>query len=137
MEACWHGRTDRLGIPSVAIVGRLYLCRAAAALALALGCEAAAHAQSPDATEIMRRNYAVGKVTDSRTELTLTLISADGAERKRATESTTKLQPNGIDEARLVRFTSPADIRATSVLMIEHSGGDDDVFTTRTLEQEE
>jgi outer membrane lipoprotein-sorting protein len=98
------------------------------ASAVAIVCCAAAQAQSPDATEIMRRNYAVGKVTDSRIELTLTLINADGAERKRSTESMTKLEPNGIDEARLVRFTAPADIRGTSVLMIEHSGGDDDMW---------
>ena len=93
-----------------------------------LGWRATVGAESLDPAEIMRRTFSVGKVVDSRAEITLTLIDENGARRVRAASSATKLLPNGVDEARLVRFTAPADIRGTSVLLIEHHGSDDDMW---------
>jgi hypothetical protein len=87
-----------------------------------------AHAEEIDAGEIMRRNFGVDKVSDSRAEVTMTLISESGARRERATQSLSKLLPNGIDQMRLVRFLTPADVKGTSTLLVEHADGDDDIW---------
>lgn len=83
---------------------------------------------APDPTEIMRRNFLVGKVSDSRSDVTMTLISENGARRVRSTTSLSKLLPNGVDQKRLIRFLSPADVKGTGTLLIEHSDGDDDIW---------
>jgi hypothetical protein len=95
-----------------------------AALARPAGLDAAA----PDAVEIMRRNFVVGKVSDSRSDVTMTLISDNGTRRVRSTSSLSKLLPNGIDQKRLIRFLAPADVKGTATLLIEHSDGDDDIW---------
>lgn len=87
-----------------------------------------ARAEDLDASEIMRRNFTVGKVSDSRAEVTMTLVSESGARRERSTQSLSKLLPNGVDQKRLVRFLTPADVKGTSTLLIEHSEGDDDIW---------
>jgi hypothetical protein len=80
------------------------------------------------ADEIMRRNFMVGKVRDSRSEITMTLINSGGARRERSTLGFTQLSANGIDQKRLVRFLTPADVKGTATLLIEHSDGDDDIW---------
>jgi hypothetical protein len=81
-----------------------------------------------DADEIMHRNFTVAKVVDSRAAVTMTLISESGARRERSTETLSKLLPNGIDQMRLVRFLTPADVKGTATLLVEHSDGDDDIW---------
>ncbi len=76
----------------------------------------------------MRRNEVVDKVADSRAEVTMTLISASGVRRERSTLSSSKLTANGIDQKRLVRFLTPADVKGTATLLIEHADGDDDIW---------
>ncbi len=85
-------------------------------------------AAEPDATDIMRRNFMVGKVSDSRSDVTMTLVSDKGARRVRSTSSISKLLPNGVDQKRLIRFLAPADVKGTATLLIEHSDGDDDIW---------
>ena len=85
-------------------------------------------AGAEDPTEIMRRNFLVGKVKDSRSDLTMTLISSNGTRRVRSTSSLSKLLPNGVDQKRLIRFLAPADVKGTATLLIEHSDGDDDIW---------
>ncbi len=87
-----------------------------------------ARAGELDADEIMRRNFGVAKVVDSRAAVTMTLVSESGARRERSTESLSKLLPNGIDQKRLVRFVSPADVKGTATLLVEHADGDDDIW---------
>lgn len=99
-----------------------------AALILALLLPSALGAAGQDATEIMRRNFLVGKVSDSRSDVTMTLISDNGTRRVRSTSSLSKLMPNGIDQKRLIRFLSPADVKGTATLLVEHSDGDDDIW---------
>jgi hypothetical protein len=98
------------------------------ALAIVVVSAVRAQAGELDADEIVRRNFTVGKVEDSRAAVTMTLISESGARRERSTESLSKLLPNGIDQKRLVRFLSPADVKGTSTLLVEHSDGDDDIW---------
>lgn len=85
-------------------------------------------ADAPSARAIMERNYAVSRVLDSRAEATFTLIHKSGQERVRKTVGVTKLRPGGTDNMRLVRFLSPADVKGTATLLIEHSDTDDDMW---------
>lgn len=80
------------------------------------------------ALEIMEKNFIVTKVLDSTSDATFTLINKNGQERVRKTFITTKLQPNGVDNRRMVRFLSPSDVKGTVTLMVEHSEGDDDIW---------
>lgn len=83
---------------------------------------------APDPTEIVRKNFMVGKVRDSRGDVTMTLVSESGTKRVRQTKSVSKLLPNGIDQKRLIRFLAPADVKGTATLMVEHADGDDDIW---------
>ncbi len=89
---------------------------------------ASAFAADPDPTDIVRKNFMVGKVRDSRGDVTMTLVSASGTKRVRSTTSVSKLLPNGVDQRRLIRFRAPADVKGTATLMIEHADGDDDIW---------
>ena len=102
--------------------------RVAVALFVMLGLAADVRAEDLGADEIMRRNFMVGKVVDSRAEVTMTLISKGGARRERSTVGFTKLAENGVDQKRLVRFLTPADVKGTATLLIEHSDADDDIW---------
>jgi len=89
---------------------------------------AGAVAADPDAAEIVRRNFIVDKVTDSRAEITMTLVSESGTRRERSTLGLSKLLPNGIDRQRVVRFLAPAEVKGTATLLVEHADGDDDIW---------
>lgn len=76
----------------------------------------------------MRRNYMVDKVVGSESKVLLKLRNKQGQERLRDSITTTKLQGNGVDNQRLVRFLAPADIKGTAILLIERSKADDDMW---------
>ena len=106
--------------------------RSAVPFALLFGmlvaCAPLAVAAPADPTDVMRRNFLVGKVRDSRSDVTMTLVSENGTRRVRSTTGLSKLLPNGVDQKRLIRFLSPADVKGTATLLIEHSDGDDDIW---------
>jgi uncharacterized protein len=83
-------------------------------------------AESPE--EIMRKNFAATRVVDSDSQATFTLVNNSGQERVRKTQAVTKLIGGTTDNRRMVRFLSPPDVKGTVSLMIEHSGGDDDLW---------
>jgi len=83
---------------------------------------------APSADEIMRRSLLSTKVTDSTTNSTFRLINAAGQQRVRETDGDTKLITGTTDNRRLVNFLSPADVRGTKTLLIEHSAADDDMW---------
>ncbi len=85
-------------------------------------------AVEPAVIEIMQKNFVVSKVADSVSDATFILINKSGQERVRQTFGTTKLQANGIDNMRMTRFLSPADIKDTVSLLIEHADKDDDIW---------
>lgn len=89
-----------------------------------------AHADSSPALEIMRKNLAATKVNDSIANATFTLTNREGFSRVRKTSGLTRLQDKSEDNMRLVRFLSPADIKGTSTLLIEHANAnaDDDMW---------
>jgi outer membrane lipoprotein-sorting protein len=96
-------------------------------VALALALAAPLPAQIT-AREVMEKNFHVTKVSALEMEATMVLINDRGQTRERKSTTMVKLQPNGIDSKFLVRFSTPADIRGTGFLQIEHSDGDDDLW---------
>lgn len=80
------------------------------------------------ALEIAKKNFVATKVDDSTSESTFRLINASGQERVRKTKGATKLISGTTDNQRIVVFDSPADVRGTKTLLIEHSKGDDDIW---------
>jgi len=87
----------------------------------------AAYAGS-SADDIMKQDFLASKVADSTQDATFHLINAQGQERIRETSGQTKLLPGTTDNRRIVVFNAPADIRGTKTLLIEHSGGEDDIW---------
>jgi len=87
-----------------------------------------ADAQALTADKIMERNFVASRVQDSTSSATWTLVDRNGQERVRKTTGPTKLKPNGIDNMRLIRFNSPADVKGTVTVLIENSSGDDNIM---------
>src|ERR1700692_3137359 len=75
----------------------------------------------PSAEEIMQKTLLTTKVLDSTSGAEFVLINAARQQRIRDTDGQTKLIPGTTDNRRLVTFLSPADVRGTKMLLIEHS----------------
>jgi outer membrane lipoprotein-sorting protein len=91
----------------------------------------AIEAQQPgslDAAAIMERNFTASKVTGVRMEASMVLTNDKGQQRERRNTTVVALQPNGVDSKFAVKFSTPADIRGTAFLQVEHSQGDDDLW---------
>lgn len=86
-----------------------------------------AHAEMT-AREIMEKNFFVTKTKNLTSDSTMILVNDKGQTRERKSTTVSKLQKNGIDSNLLVRFLTPADIKGTAFLQIEHSEGDDDLW---------
>ncbi len=84
--------------------------------------------QDLSAQEIMRRNYFVSRVRDSKADATMALINEAGQERVRRLFSLTRLKEDGVSQMRVARFLFPPDVRGTATLMIENAGRDDDMW---------
>jgi uncharacterized protein len=102
--------------------------RVAAAALTSVVWMASAGAPEPTARDIMERNFFVTKVSSLQVELTMQLINDKGQQRERRSIGLVKLQPNGVDSKLVVRFDTPADIKGTSFLQVEHIDGDDDLW---------
>lgn len=100
----------------------------AAVLAATAFTAAAAQAAAPSAHDVMEKNFFVTKVTSLQVELTMVLINDKGQQRERRSVGLVKLQANGVDSRLVVRFDTPADIKGTSFLQVEHIDGDDDLW---------
>jgi hydrophobe/amphiphile efflux-3 (HAE3) family protein len=96
--------------------------------ALAFGVAPDSRAQTPSADDVMTKNYMVDKVIGSQSRVTMTLRNSQGQERIRESDNLTRLQPGSADSQRVVRFSSPADVKGTAILLVEHSKADDDMW---------
>ena len=85
---------------------------------------------APDlsARDIMEKNFFVTKPKTLKSDLTMILVNDNGQTRERKSTTLSKLQSNGVDSKLLVRFDTPADIKGTGFLQIEHSDADDDLW---------
>ena len=86
---------------------------------------AGASTASPDAAQLMASSLKVSKPQRSLAVGRFVLINAAGQQRVRQTTSTTDLKPDGVNNRRITRFSSPADIAGTAVLTVENTGDDD------------
>ena len=84
--------------------------------------------QQLDAAAIMEKNFIASKVTGVRLEASMLLINDKGQQRERRNTTVVALQANGVDSKFAVKFSTPADIRGTAFLQVEHSEGDDDLW---------
>jgi outer membrane lipoprotein-sorting protein len=75
--------------------------------------------------EIIKKNDQQRKAADEKLELTMKLINKKGNERIRKVIQFKKTNDKG-QQKTLIRFLSPADVKGTGLLTIEHSDGDDD-----------
>lgn len=78
------------------------------------------------ARDIMEKNFYVTKIKTMKSDTTMLLINDKGQTRERKSETLSKLQANGVDSSLVVKFITPADIKGTGFLQIEHSDADDD-----------
>jgi predicted RND superfamily exporter protein len=85
-------------------------------------------AQEIKSDEIMERNYQSTRLDSSISEASFRLISASGQERLRKTLSVSKLNADGINNRRMIRFLSPSDVRNTTTLLDENSEAEDAIW---------
>jgi uncharacterized protein len=103
----------------------------AAALTLALGVVAApspAFSQDDNAAGLMTASLQATKPVRSVAEGRFVLTNKAGKSRVRTTSSISALKADGVNNRRVVRFTSPADVAGTAVLTIENRDGSDDIW---------
>jgi outer membrane lipoprotein-sorting protein len=83
------------------------------------------NAQNLTAREIMNNNDTQQRANDESSELKMQLINKRGKIR---TRKVVQVKKNAADlnEKTLIRFLSPADVKGTGMLTIEHSDRDDD-----------
>ena len=85
----------------------------------------AVSAANPDAAQLMANSLKVSKPQRLLAIGRFVLINAAGQQRIRQTTSTTDLKADGVNNRRVTRFSSPADIAGTAVLTVENAGDDD------------
>jgi len=77
------------------------------------------------AREIMKKNDQQQKTDDEQLELVMRLINKKGKERVRKVTQITKTDTDD-NQKFLIRFLSPADVKGTGLLTIEHKDRNDD-----------
>lgn len=85
--------------------------------------------KGPSAEEIVRKSSEVDKLPNWKSKNTMRLISKGSSERIRESVNYNKLDKNGHDTMRLIRFVAPADIKGTNILIHEHRDSSDDIWT--------
>lgn len=81
-----------------------------------------------DARALMQRSFDTTLYASARMDATFVLIGADGQARERKAQGYSRLNEDGVNSARLTRFTAPANIAGTAILSIENSDREDDVW---------
>ena len=80
-----------------------------------------------DPVEVMRRVQRQSTAPDEQTQFAMQLIDASGQIRDRTgTVYQRQVVLGALDEMRLIRFHSPADIKGSGVLTVEHPDRDND-----------
>jgi len=114
--------------PRHAVVASAAVALFAVAGTLVPGQSAAAQTAASDLTAIMTQNFMVSRVPNSEQQTTITLINSAGQQRVRQLVGWTKLQSNSVDNRRVVRYETPADVAGTATLLVEHADAEDDIW---------
>lgn len=86
-----------------------------------------AAAQFPDANEIMNKSRDLTLTTSISSTISLTIIEKGGSIRERTISMISKSYPDG-SEKRLIRFIQPADVRGTSMLIVDNKNTADEMW---------
>jgi outer membrane lipoprotein-sorting protein len=86
-----------------------------------------AAAQQPDATEMMNRVRELTLTGSLSATVSLTITEKNGTVRNRTISMLTKSYTDGT-EKRLIKFTEPADVRGTSMLIIDNKDKADEMW---------
>jgi outer membrane lipoprotein-sorting protein len=86
-----------------------------------------AAAQRPDAGQIMEKSRDLSITGSLSANVNLTIIEKNGATRSRKISMTTKSYSDGL-EKRLIRFIEPADVRGTSMLVVDNKNTSDEMW---------
>lgn len=83
---------------------------------------------APSAREIMEKVTTARKLDGSEAQVKMTTIDDKGQTREREISMATKLFDGGKTEKRIYRFTSPADVQGTAILVFDYQDKPDDVW---------
>lgn len=83
--------------------------------------------QKPDAGRIMERCRELSITPSLTASINLTITEKNGSTRNRAISITSKSYPDGL-EKRFIRFIEPADVRGTSMLVIDNKNTSDEMW---------
>jgi outer membrane lipoprotein-sorting protein len=84
-------------------------------------------AQLPEATEIMNKSRELTLTGSMSSSISLTITEKNGSVRKRNISIITKSFPDG-SEKRLIKFIEPADVRGTSLLVVDNKNSADEMW---------
>jgi len=84
-------------------------------------------AQEPDANAIMNKSRELSLSGSLSADVNLFILEKNGTSRSRKISMTTKSYQNG-QEKRFIRFIEPADVRGTSMLIIDNSKSADEMW---------
>lgn len=82
----------------------------------------------PSARDIMDKSLQGRKLDGSEAVVKMIMTDDKGATRERSMTMATKLFDGGKTEKRIVRFTAPADVKGTGVLIFDYDAASDDVW---------
>ena len=86
-----------------------------------------AAAQQPDAGQIMNKSRDLSITGSLSANISLTITEKGGSIRSRTISMTTKSYADGL-EKRIVRFIEPADVRGTSMLVVDNKNSSDEMW---------
>jgi len=81
----------------------------------------------PDADSIMNKSRDLSLIGSMSAKIDMTITEKNGATRSRTITMTTKSYPDGM-EKRFIRFLAPADVRGTSMLVIDNKTTSDEMW---------
>lgn len=82
----------------------------------------------PTARDIMEQVTVARRLEGSEAVVSMTIVNAQGQTRERRLSLATKLYDGGKTEKRIYRFSSPADVDGTGVLVFDYEREADDVW---------
>jgi outer membrane lipoprotein-sorting protein len=85
-------------------------------------------AAAPSARELMDRVIETRKLDGSEALVSMTIATAQGQTRERKLSMATKLYDGGKTEKRIYRFSAPAEVVGTGVLVFDYEAQADDVW---------
>jgi hypothetical protein len=84
-------------------------------------------AQLPEADQIMNKSRELAIISSMQATIKLIITEKNGATRNRTIAMTSKSFPDGL-EKRFIKFIEPADVRGTSMLVVDNKSVSDEIW---------